>query len=294
MHINTTLAKKLISSQFSQWVDLKINSVEFSGHDNRTFRLGDEMLIRLPSAEIYAAKVAIEQKWLPQLAPHLSLKIPQPVALGKPTTDYPYPWSIYRWIEGDSANNLMIDDLTLQKIASQLAAFLNELHKVDITDSPMPGAHNFFRGAHPKFYDSEARSAIKKLENFIDFGAAISLWEKSLNSEWKKNPIWIHGDLSSGNILIKNDQLTAVIDFGGMAIGDPACDLVIAWTFFKNKSRKIFKENLQLDHETWNRARAWALWKASLELEKISDKKNPPATKQLEIINDILNENENF
>ncbi len=276
MHINTTLAKKLISSQFSQWVDLKINSVEFSGHDNRTFRLGDEMLIRLPSAEIYAAKVAIEQKWLPQLAPHLSLKIPQPVALGKPTTDYPYPWSIYRWIEGDSANNLMIDDLTLQKIASQLAAFLNELHKVDITDSPMPGAHNFFRGAHPKFYDSEARSAIKKLENFIDFGAAISLWEKSLNSEWKKNPIWIHGDLSSGNILIKNDQLTAVIDFGGMAIGDPACDLVIAWTFFKNKSRKIFKENLQLDHETWNRARAWALWKASLELEKISDKKIRP------------------
>jgi aminoglycoside phosphotransferase (APT) family kinase protein len=132
---------------------------------------------------------------------------------------------------------------------------------------------------------------IKKLDGIIDTKAALSLWEKALSFTWSKNPVWIHGDFASGNILVKDNSLSAVIDFGGMSIGDPACDLVIAWTFLKNESRKIFKKHVNLDKDTWTRARAWGLWKAMFELCSIQDKSTIEALKQKTIINDILNEN---
>lgn len=289
MEITTNLVTQLISEQFPQWSHLPIKSVEIDGHDNRTFRLGDEMSVRMPSAEPYAAKVHKEQKWLPILAPHISLSIPQPIALGQPSQNYPWNWSIYKWLEGTSANALELNDLTLQTIALQLANFLNELHRIDITNAPLAGAHNFFRGGNLAVYDSEARTAISELKNLIDANKAILLWEKSLSSKWQESPVWIHGDFAAGNILVRNDQLSAVIDFGGTAIGDPACDLVIAWTFLKNKSREIFKENLHFDSNTWDRARGWALWKASIELVKIKDKANSNGKKHLQIIEEILN-----
>ena len=247
VRINTSLVIRLISEQFPQWSHLKIKPVEFDGHDNRTFCFGDEMLIRLPSAKCYASKVQIEQKWLPILAPHVSLQIPKPIAVGRPSEGYPWNWSIYKWIEGKSANSLFFDDSILQKIALQLANFLNELHRIKIKNAPLPGDHNFFRGGDLLVYDTEARLAIEGLKGFIDTKRAMSIWQRALNSKWSKSPIWIHGDLSAGNILIKDSELVAVIDFGGMAVGDPACDLVIAWTLLKNESRKIFKSNLNLD-----------------------------------------------
>jgi len=289
LEITANLVTKLITEQFPQWSHLPIKPVEIDGHDNRTFRLGDKMSVRMPSAQPYSAKVLKEQKWLPILAPHLSLSIPQPIALGKPSQNYPWHWSIYKWLEGTSANALAIDDLSLQTIALQLVNFLNELHKIDVTDAPLSGTHNFFRGGDPAVYDFEARSAIAELKNLIDADKAISLWGKSLSSKWNKNPVWIHGDFAVGNILVKNNQVTAVIDFGGTAVGDPACDLVIAWTFLKNKSREIFIENLHLDSATWDRARGWALWKACIELIKIKDKTSSAGAKHLQIIAEILN-----
>lgn len=244
------------------------------------------MSIRLPSAEKYAVQVQKEQKWLPILAPHLSFSIPDPIAQGNPSKSYPWKWSIYRWIEGESANTLAVDDIHLQLIALQLAQFLNELHKVDVTDGPLPGPHNFYRGDHPSVYDLETRSFIEKSDR------AMIVWEKAISSKWSYKPVWIHGDISSGNILLKGNKLVAVIDFGCMGVGDPACDLVIAWTFFRNESRKIFKEYIGLDPDTWARARGWALWKASFELVALKDKTSPEAMKQLQIINEILNEYE--
>lgn len=289
MEITVLLVTDLISQQFPQWSHLPIKPVEFSGWDNRTFRLGNDMLIRLPSAERYAAKVAIEQKWLPILALHLSLAIPKPLAMGQPSKDYPFYWSVYQWIEGESANNLIIDDVHLQPIALSLAQFLNELHEIDITGGcPVAGQHNFWRGGQLSTYDAETKSAIDELKDLIDLNRATAVWQKALSSKWTKNPVWLHGDLSAGNILIQNNQLVAVIDFGGMAIGDPACDLVIAWTFLKDESRKLFKSQLNLDVDTWNRARGWTLWKALITLAKCPDKVSDQAQEQKNIINSIL------
>lgn len=289
IEINPTLIAHLIAEQFPHWAHLPIRPVDLSGWDNRTFRLGEEMLVRLPSAECYASKVKIEQKWLPLLAPHLSFPIPKPITMGKPSKDYPWHWSVYRWIEGKSANSLTLDDCSLQIIASQLAQFLNELHKIDVVEGPRPGPHNFYRGDHISVYDAETKSALAELEKFIDVKSATSVWEKALNSRWSKNPVWIHGDFSSGNILIRDRQLKAVIDFGGMGVGDPACDLVIIWTFLKNDAQKIFKERINLDDDTWFRARGWALWKALITLISLEDKISLEAIKQQQIINQVLN-----
>lgn len=294
--ITVSLVADLIAEQFPQWAHLEIKPVELGGWDNRTFRLGQEMSIRLPSAKIYASKVEKEQKWLSYLAPHLSVLIPKPLALGQPSKNYPWHWSIYSWIEGKSANILPIDDLDLSLLASQLAQFLNELHKINSTGGPLPGAHNFYRGDSPKVYDAETRSAIEQLQNIVDVDAVTSVWQKAISSKWIKNPVWIHGDLSAGNIIVKDTKLAGVIDFGGMGIGDPACDLVIAWTFLANESRKVFKSQLNLDPDTWARARGWALWKALITIAQLKDKTCSEALKQQRVIAEILKEHafENF
>jgi len=282
MIIHKDILIKLVAQQFPQYSHLPIHEVEIQGHDNRTFRLGNDMLVRLPSAEIYTVKVVIEQKWLPFLAKNLSVKIPQPIALGKPSDAYPMPWSIYSWIDGTSSNQLSLDDETLKTIAFELSEFLKQLHKIDTDGAPQAGDHNFFRGAHPSIYDAEAREALAKL-NLPDV-----IWGKALQSKWNKNPVWIHGDLAAGNILLKNEHLVGVIDFGGMAVGDPACDLTIAWTLFKNESRKIFYQNLALDEDTWNRACGWALWKAAIELVKAENRNDARAIEWKRVMGEIF------
>ena len=290
LDIPLSLVKKLIEEQFPQWAHLPIKTIESGGWDNKTFRLGEEMSIRLPSAAEYGLQVQKEHKWLPLLAPHVSFPIPTPLALGQPSKNYPLNWSIYRWIEGKSANALPIDGLDLPQIALQLAQFLNELHKLDVTDAPLPGLHNYYRGAHPSVYDEGTRIAITQLQSVIDVSVATAVWEKAINSTWSKNPLWVRGDFSSGNILVKENRLTAVIDFGCMGIGDPACDLVIAWTFLAGESRKLFKLHMALDEETWVRARGWALWKAMITLADLDDKTCAEALKQKQVIEEIINE----
>ena len=289
LNIPIEIGTKLISTQFPEYENLFIKVVEPNGWDNRTFHLGNTMSIRLPSAERYAEKVKIEHQWLPKLSSKLSISIPKPIAMGNPSKDYPWNWSIYSWIEGKSAHLLNLDENSLEDIALQLACFLNELESIDSSNGPMPGKHNFFRGDSLIVYNAETRSIIEVLKDYINVPAAIKIWETAISSKWDKNPVWIHGDFSSSNILIKNNQLVGVIDFGGMAIGDPSCDLVIAWTFLKKKSREKFKPSLDLDQNTWNRAKGWALWKALITLEKISDKKSFQSTEQLSIIDEILN-----
>ncbi|NNM58650.1 MAG: aminoglycoside phosphotransferase family protein [Legionellales bacterium] len=290
LDIPVSLVIELIEEQFPQWAHLPIKTIEPGGWDNKTFRLGEEMSIRLPSAAEYALQVQKEHKWLPLLAPHVSFPIPKPLALGQPSKNYPLNWSIYQWIEGKSANAIPIDGLDLPRIALQLAQFLNELHKLNVTDAPLPGLHNYYRGAHPLVYDDGTRTAIAQLQGVIDVNVATAVWEKAINSTWSKNPLWVHGDFSSGNILVNKNRLTAVIDFGCMGIGDPACDLVIAWTFLTGESRKIFKLHVALDEDTWARARGWALWKAMITLAALDDKMCTEALKQKQLIDEIINE----
>ncbi len=288
-YINVDLAYKIIKKQFPEYSHLDIKSVEKQGHDNRTYRIGNDMLIRMLTAESYALKVPKEQELLPKLAKHLSVAIPAPIKMGKPSKDYPYPFSIYKWLDGTSANHVTLYEQSLENLAFELANFLKELQAITNVEGPSPGQHNWWRGAHVSVYDSGAREQIAKLADIIDGNSALELWERACATKWNKAPIWIHGDFAVGNILIKDNKLSGVIDFGGTAMGDPACDLVIAWTYLSSRARDIFAAEMRLDNDTWLRARAWVLWKATFELCNIADKNSPEALFQKKIIDEVIN-----
>ncbi|KEQ24860.1 aminoglycoside phosphotransferase family protein [Paenibacillus tyrfis] len=262
--INVSLVEQLVSAQFPQWSHLRVKPVDLSGWDNRTFRLGHEMSVRLPSAEGYAAQVEKEQQWLPRLAPHLPLPIPTPLAMGVPSNEYPWHWSIYGWIEGGNASFGSID--SHNDFADQLSQFISAMQKIDASGGPQPGPHNSYRGASVSVYDEQTRKAISMLDGKINTDAATEIWEAALKATRNIPPVWVHGDVHPTNLLVKEGRLCAVIDFGCSAVGDPACDLTIAWTFFSGESRETFRAGLMVDDYTWHRARGWALWKALITL----------------------------
>ncbi len=262
--ITAALASRLIARQFPQWADLPVVPVALDGWDNTTFRLGDALSVRLPSADPYAAQVEKEHRWLPILARHLPLPIPEPVALGQPDTDFPRPWSVYRWIDGDPAT---LDRIAaLPAFAADLGQFLAALYAIDPRGGPPPGAHNFHRGGPLDTYDDQSRGSIRRLADEIDSETATAVWDEALASTWTRSPVWVHGDVGPSNLLVGDGTLRAVIDFGCSAVGDPACDLVMAWTFFAGESRAAFRDGLPFDDSTWARARGWALWKALITL----------------------------
>jgi len=264
VEITSQLVSALLAAQFPQWARLPLIPVEPGGWDNRTFRLGDAMAVRLPSAECYAEQVEKEQRWLPWLAPQLPLAVPSPLAVGEPGAEYPWHWSIYRWIDGETVATSSNVDRAL--LASDLARFLVELQSLDATQGPVPGAHNFQRGGSLSIYDQQTRRAIAALGREIDAARATEIWDEALATSWDRAPVWIHGDVAAGNLLLQDAKLHAVIDFGCCAVGDPACDLVAAWTIFDAGSADDFRKRLQLDDATWQRARGWALWKALITL----------------------------
>ncbi|NQV15191.1 aminoglycoside phosphotransferase family protein [bacterium] len=286
VEISTTLVAKLIQVRFPQWAKLSIRPVKNSGWDNRTFRLGESMAVRLPSAKAYAGQVKKEQEWLPKLGPHLPLPIPIPLAMGSPSETYPWNWSIYQWLEGENAKIQRIEDLNHFAIA--LAHFLTALYQIDPVGGPPPGQHNFFRGGSLSKYDSETRESISVLGDRIDGEAISSVWETALNSTWQGTPVWFHGDLCADNLLVRSDRLSAVIDFGCLGIGDPAGDLTIAWTLFFGESRKTFRELLQVSNANWARGRGWALWKALITLVEHIDKNPLEAQRARHIIDEVL------
>lgn len=234
--------------------------MDLSGWDNRTFRLGETMSIRLPTGPWYAFQVEKEQRWLPVLAPRLPLPIPAPIAQGEPGDGYPYPWSVYRWIDGRPATPDSIGDLTA--FATELAEFLAVLREIDATDGPAAGQHNFFRGGPLRTYEGEAREAIADLGDAIPGTVAQHILDEALSTEWTEPPVWFHGDVATGNLLVRDGRLAGVIDFGSSGVGDPACDIVIAWTLLRDESRAAFRDTLEVDQDMWARGRGWALWKA--------------------------------
>lgn len=263
--IETELVRRLVDSQFPDWADLPVRPVERNGWDNSTFRLGEDKKVRLPTAASYVPQVEKEWRFLPVLASHLPLPIPAPLALGRPAEGYPYPWSVYRWIEGEPAVFEHLADPV--GFAADLAQFLLALQRA-LAEGPPAGADNFYRGGALSVYDAETRRCLDQLRGEIDAGAAGRVWEGALATRWQRPPVWVHGDIAVGNLLIRNGKLSAVIDFGSSAVGDPACDLVIAWTFLRGESRAAFKAKLAaeagFDEAIWARARGWALWKALL------------------------------
>lgn len=284
--IDTALVARLVAGQFPEWAGLAVRPVPNDGWDNRTFRLGDRLSARLPSAEGYVLQVEKEHRWLPVLAPALSLPIPVPVARGNPAAGYPWPWSVYEWLDGETAALDRIDDLT--EFARTLAEFLIELAAIDSRGGPGPGPHNGHRGGDPSFYDGETRAAIVSLGDRIDGAAATRVWDAALATRWTHEPVWFHGDVAVGNLLVRNGRLSAVIDFGTSGVGDPACDLVIAWTLLDGRSREEFRSTLAPDDGTWARGRGWALWKALIVAAGAAGTNSPGIGRSLEVIDRVL------
>lgn len=259
MSIDTTLVRRLIAAQFPQWAELPVTFVRSAGTDNAIFRLGDKLAVRLPRRAGVDEALAKELMWMPKLAPLLPIAVPHPLAVGAATTDYPWPWYIYRWLDGENA---VISPVVDQyHAATVMAQFLHALWQIDPSDGPEPGSHNFNRGEPLANRDAFTRAGIASLPDTVNAAAVTEAWESALETPlWSGAPRWIHGDLQPGNVLVRNGQINAIIDFGGLGVGDPACDLMAAWTLLSAEVRHIFRAMLpSVDDAMWARGRGWAL-----------------------------------
>jgi aminoglycoside phosphotransferase (APT) family kinase protein len=272
MEVDVPLVTRLLATQFPHWADLPVAPVPSAGTDNALYRLGDELAVRLPRIHWAVDDVDKEQRWLPKLAPHLPLAVPVPLAQGAPGEGYPWSWSVYRWIEGQDAVVGRIADPC--QAAADLARFVSALQAIDPTGGPPPGAHNSYRGAPLVERDAPTRAALAALralqdrraapwrdaQNPLDLGTATAAWEAALRAPaWHGPPVWLHGDLLPGNLLVRQGRLCGVIDFGCLGVGEPAMDLTPAWTLFSKQAREVYRAALGVDDATWARGRGWAL-----------------------------------
>lgn len=290
--IDAALVKRLIAAQFPQWSDLPVTPVEVDGWDNRTYRLGDGMTARLPTAAGYVPAVAKENRWLPRLAPQLPVAVPPVLGLGVPGEGYPFPWSVRGWLPGGTARPERIADMP--RFAVEVAEFLLALQRCDTGCGPVAGEHSFYRGTPPAHYDEETRRCLAALKGQVDTDRATAVWDAALAADRHGEPVWFHGDIASGNLLVADGRLTAVIDFGTSGVGDPACDLVIAWGMFHGDSRAAFRRTVGQDDGTWARARGWVLWKALLVLSQTIDTDEELAALNRHVIAEVLADHDDF
>lgn len=283
-HIDTSLVHRLLAKQFPQWADLPLKPVPSAGTDNALYRLGSDRVVRLPRIDWAVENVDKEFKWLPKLAPFLPISIPVPLGKGVPTEEYPWPWSVYQWLDGSNPIVGQIPDPEL--LTHDLAAFIEALHKIDLPNGPVSR-----RGVPLEKQNTETRKALKQLDGMIDVQTVTKLWESALQiPKWSKPPVWVHGDLSPGNLLIKNGRLSAVIDFGSLGIGEPACDLVVAWNLLPASMRDAFRARLGVDDATWKRGRGWALSNALIALPYYKDTNPTLANNARHVIQEIIKE----
>jgi aminoglycoside phosphotransferase (APT) family kinase protein len=272
--IDSALVGRLVAAHFPEWAALPIEPVPFFGTDNALYRLGDDMVVRLPRRQRTSGTLEKERRWLPKLAPLLPLAVPVPLAEGTPAEGYPFVWSVYPWLEGENATVERVTDLS--QLATDLAQFVAALQRIDPTGGPSPGEHNFFRGVPLPTRDEATRAAIASLCATIDVGAVTAAWEAALQAPaWERSPVWIHGDLDARNLLVEEGRLSAVIDWGGLGVGDPACDVMVAWKVLSADTRDIFRTALSVDEATWARGRGWALSQALIALSYYTLETNP-------------------
>lgn len=256
--IDSALVGRLLAAQFPHWADLPVEPVQSAGTNNAIYRLGDGLAVRLPRIEGAIGQLDKEHLWLPRLAPHLPLAIPVPLAMGRPGEGYPWPWSVYRWHIGESADNQLLTDQG--QAARDLAQFIAALQRIDPAGWPPVSPPTSSRGGPLSTRDAPTRAAIARLSGLIDTDAATAAWKAALQvPEWHGAPVWIHGDLLPGNLLVKLGRISAIIDFGVLGVGDPACDLIVAWSLLSSHGRDIFRAALPVDDATWARGRGWAL-----------------------------------
>jgi len=253
--IDASLVKRLLAAQFPMYADLPVSAVRTTATVNAIYRLGDHLYARLPRVEEWAQDLDKEWHWLPKLAPYLSLLVPEPVGKGRPTRSYPFSWAIYGWIDGRPYSDELVEDE--RQAARDLAGFVAELRRIDPIGAPRGGRKPL------RELDALTRKAIESSRDVIDGDAATDAWERALRAPaWKGTPVWIHADLLRPNVVVRDGHIRAVIDFGGVGIGDPAADVIAAWAVFGRAGRKTFRYALKVDDGTWTRARGLALHQA--------------------------------
>ena len=269
--IDEALVRRLLAEQIPEWADWPLSRIEPAGTDNAIFRLGGELSLRLARRRGSAEPGSKELDWLPRLAPLLPLEIPIPVAQGRPTNEYPWFWDVFKWIEGDTAP---IEEIDAIQAARDLAAFVSALQRVNPAGAP-PG-----RGIPLAERDKEIRYWLAR---FAGGPAVTAEWERALAAApWDGPPVWHHGDLDSRNWLVRNGRISGVIDWSSMGVGDPACDVMVAWKLHSSAARDAFREALPTDDATWERARGWVLSQAVAALAYYTPNNNPTLYREAE------------
>jgi aminoglycoside phosphotransferase (APT) family kinase protein len=255
--VDADVARRLVAAQFPEWADLEVRFAG-SGTDNTMYRLGEDLAVRLPRTARKGEKVPFEQRWLRHLGPQVPLAMPEPVAEGQPGEGYPFPWTVLTWVEGTP----LADDPPLDEavVVRQLADLGFALRAVDPTGGPEPGPVNNWRGAPVVVAERPFRAALAGLADEVDVGAVERSWDESVAAPaWDGPPVWVHGDLMPGNLLARDGRLVGLLDVGCVAVGDPAADVLAAWTLFGASGRESFRRALDVDEPMWLRSRGWAL-----------------------------------
>jgi aminoglycoside phosphotransferase (APT) family kinase protein len=248
LEIDEALVRRLLAEQFPEWVGLPLRLVKPAGTVNAIFRLGDELAVRLARREGPTEPGSKELDWLPRLAPLLPLEVPVPVAQGRPTREYPWFWDVHSWVEGDT---VPVGEIDAVQAARDLAAFVATLQQADPAGAPRG------RGIPLAERDSETRYWLARFNNDA---AVTAQWERALAAPaWDGPPVWHHGDLDVRNWLVRDGRIRGVIDWGSMGVGDPACDVMVAWKLNSAAARDAFRQALSTDDATWERARGWVV-----------------------------------
>jgi len=253
LDVEVPLVRRLLEQQFPTWSELPLEPVLPRGTDHAIFRLGDDLVVRLPRIGWAVGQPELEQEWLPRLAPHLPLAIPRPVALGRPGCGYPHRWAVHTWLPGEPATAERLHHPV--EAARDLARFITALRGIDTTGAPAAG-----RGEPLATRDEQTRIWLAQLGGAVDATTVREVWEAALAAPaWDGPPLWVHGDLDSRNLLALDGRLSGLVDFGGLGVGDPACDVSTAWKMFSGESREVFRAELDVDDATWARARGHVL-----------------------------------
>jgi len=252
------LVRRLLRAQARQWADLPLERVVSAGVNNTTYRLGERHAVRLPQTEWSAGHIRKEQRWLPRFEEHLPLEIPTPVGVGVPSDDFPWHWSVCRWLEGDEAVQTPAADEHATALA--LGEFISKLQQIPTIGGPRSGLHSGLRGTPLPVRDAVVRSALQNIQGTFEVAAATAAWDAAIRvPAWRQAPVWLHGDIHPGNLLVRNGALSAVIDWELLSVGDPALDLSAAWMVLQSAGRETLRKTLPIDDDTWARARGWAL-----------------------------------
>jgi aminoglycoside phosphotransferase (APT) family kinase protein len=271
IEIDKALVRRLLREQFPQWADLTLRRIEPAGTDNAIFRLGDELSLRLPRRAGPTEPGGKQFDWLPRLAALLPVDVPVPIAQGQPSANYPWFWEIHSWIAGDT---LPVEAVDVMTAVGDLAALVRALQAVDPAGAP-PG-----RGIPLAERDREIRYW---LERFEGDPRVVAEWERALAAPaWDGPPVWHHGDLDVRNWVVRDGHISGVIDWGSMGVGDPACDVMVAWKLRSVDARDAFREALPTDGATWERARGWALSQAVAILAYYTPENNPTLYREAE------------